>query len=282
MKKILLFAAAAFAAMPMMAQDNLILNGDIEEYGAQGDEQCPSDWAIGGAGVWSGRVTVHEFTDGELNEDPNEVIPVDLMNYVQVGLYDWNSYGSTTCSQIVELAEIIPTYTFSYIYQDIVESVRAVETDGVQSRNPVSLWVGVYACDNAGEIDEEVEPFYENKITWEPEDEYFRNDWKAVSADINVPETVDYLLVQVGVNGQSGNDGQGGKGQNKVYMNASKFSLVKAGEGAVNEIAAGNVVNVKYYGIDGVEVVNPAQGQLVIEKSTLDNGAVKVAKKVVR
>lgn len=55
------------------------------------------------------------------------------------------------------------------------------------------------------------------------------------------------------------------------------------GEGnAVEEIAAANVVSTKYYGIDGAEIANPAQGSLVIEMNVLDNGQVKVAKRIVR
>lgn len=50
----------------------------------------------------------------------------------------------------------------------------------------------------------------------------------------------------------------------------------------VEEVEAANVANVKYYGIDGAEVVKPAKGALVIEKTTLDNGSVKVVKRVVR
>ncbi len=55
------------------------------------------------------------------------------------------------------------------------------------------------------------------------------------------------------------------------------------GDDAVNEINSNaSVVEKAYYGIDGVQVMNPAKGALVIEKSVLDNGSVKVAKKVIR
>ena len=50
----------------------------------------------------------------------------------------------------------------------------------------------------------------------------------------------------------------------------------------VETVEAAMPVSTKYYGIDGVEVINPAAGAMVIEKTTLENGTVKVAKRVIR
>lgn len=52
--------------------------------------------------------------------------------------------------------------------------------------------------------------------------------------------------------------------------------------GVAETFTDANIVSTSYYGLDGVEIANPAKGSIVIVKSILDNGKVSVAKKVVR
>lgn len=276
MKKSLLFTAAfAMMATSAFAQENLILNGDITESAPDGEQQCPVDWKIGGAGVWNGRVTVGEFTGDEEN-DPQGVIG-DLTNFVKVALYDWNSWGSTTCSQVVETT-LDTSFEFSYIYCPVVTQVRKVN-DAV---NPVKLWVSITECDSQGNVEEGIEPIYTNQIDWADGDEWIEGEWAAVKETLDIDgNSIDYLLLQVGAYGQSGNDSQGGAGQNTVNISASGFSLVAGGGAGVNLVEnAAKVISTRYYGIDGVEILNPAEGTFVIEKAVLDNGKVKTSKKV--
>ena len=61
------------------------------------------------------------------------------------------------------------------------------------------------------------------------------------------------------------------------------LSLVKTEKTAVSEIEdTAEVVEIEYYGIDGIRLVNPTKGSLVIEKRVLSNGNIKVRKSVIR
>lgn len=51
---------------------------------------------------------------------------------------------------------------------------------------------------------------------------------------------------------------------------------------AVRELQSADVVATAFYGVDGTQIANPAKGAIVIEKSTLSNGAVKTVKRIVR
>lgn len=63
----------------------------------------------------------------------------------------------------------------------------------------------------------------------------------------------------------------------------TEFSLVfKKAFSAVEDIEAADVVETAFYGLDGTRVAAPAKGSLVIEKSILSNGEVKVAKRIIR
>lgn len=67
-----------------------------------------------------------------------------------------------------------------------------------------------------------------------------------------------------------------------AFADFSLTLLQEINSGVETVDSAATPVATAYYGIDGVKVVNPAKGTLVIEKTTMDNGSVKVAKKVVR
>lgn len=69
-----------------------------------------------------------------------------------------------------------------------------------------------------------------------------------------------------------------------TIMAFADFSLTLIKEIAGVEGIESNTtaVSSRFYGIDGVEVLNPAKGSIVIEKTLMDNGSVKVSKKVVR
>lgn len=61
------------------------------------------------------------------------------------------------------------------------------------------------------------------------------------------------------------------------------YSLTLNESVSVMEIEdAAEVVEIEYYGIDGVRLVNPTKGSLVIEKRVLSNGNIKVRKSVIR
>lgn len=277
MKKFLLFAAAALAAMPMMAE-NLVVNGDFKGEIINNEEQAqPEGWVCAG-NMWNGRVNVRDFS--EVSEEdfelinPNGVVSEDD-KYVSVSLYDWNSWMAQTCSQLIEM-EDAGEFTFSFDYRAIITSVRA-HNDIV---DPVQLSVRVWPSNFDSSIAEDAEPLYDMTIDWEDGDEWIDTEWAAVTKNFNCDD--DYVLVQIRTFGTSGNESQGGAGTNTVALHVTNVSLDLAGEGAVNEMAASPVKSVKYYGFDGAEIVNPVKGQLVIAKSTLENGAVKVAKKVVR
>ncbi len=56
----------------------------------------------------------------------------------------------------------------------------------------------------------------------------------------------------------------------------------EGGSGVIETLAPADIMETRYYGIDGVEVANPAKGSLVIERTTLSDGTVKVSKKFIR
>ena len=64
----------------------------------------------------------------------------------------------------------------------------------------------------------------------------------------------------------------------------SDLQLVwKADLSAVEEIGMDSqVVSTTYYGIDGTQILTPASGTFVIEKSVMSDGRIKTAKKVIR
>lgn len=277
MKKTLLFAAAfAMMATAAMAQENLIVNGDMTDFSSgDQDQTIPDEWTSAG-NVWNNRTSVQQFNDTDWDElDPNNVIG-DLENYAKVALYDWNSWMNGTLSQVVETTTATD-YEFSYIYRPVVQSVRA-SADGV---NPVRLWVCLYELTSTGALPENAEPFWNKEITWQEGDEWINGNWEAVKENVAIDGmNIDYVMVQIGVYGQSGDDSQGGNGTNNVSMNASGFSLVAGGAGVESIESNAKAVSTRYYGIDGVEILNPAEGTFVIEKSVLDNGKVKTSKKV--
>ncbi len=275
MKKFLLAGAFALACLPMMGEE-FLLNGDFSEFGVDGEQQVPVDWQKAG-NVWSGRVNVFAIDDAAMDKDPNNVLD-GVDNYAQVSLYSWNSWENETLTQIVELG-MATKYTLTYDWRAYVTSVRA-SSGGV---NPVRLWVAVYPASDMGEIASDAEPIYINEINWADGDDWIDGEWAAASATFDVDPSISTLGVQIGAFGQSGDDSQGGNGENKVGIQVAKMSLVDGAEGGVNGIEANaNVVATKYYTVDGVEVAAPAKGTLVIEKAIYDNGASKVAKRIVR
>lgn len=65
-------------------------------------------------------------------------------------------------------------------------------------------------------------------------------------------------------------------------LNLKLIQETEPGAGVAETFTDANVLSTSYYGLDGVEVANPAKGSIVIVKNVLDNGKVSVAKKVVR
>lgn len=274
MKKFLLAGAFALACLPMMGEE-YILNGNFAEFGADGEQTIPVDWRAAG-NVWSGRVNVIAIGDEDLAKDPDNVLG-DAEYYAQVSLYQWNSWENKTLTQIVEPG-IASTYTLTYDWRAYVTSVRA-SSGGV---NPVRLWAAVYPCSASGEIASDAEPLYINEITWSDGEEWIDGNWATATATVEAGDDVECMAVQFGAFGQSGDDSQGGNGENKVGIQVANVSLTD-GESGINGIAAdANLVATKYYTIDGVEVAVPAKGSIVIEKAIYDNGSTKVAKKIVR
>lgn len=276
MKKSLLLGALAIAALPMMAQDNLVINGDFTgdtSDGGQG-QLIPEKWTTGG-NVWNSRTTVKDFVAADLEATDPDGLAGDLTKYLCEELYQWNSWENGTCTQAVELG-MSSDYTLSYIYRPVVTSVRA-SANGV---NPVKLWVRAYGADEETTAVADLgEPLYDNTIEWNPDDAWIDGVWTAATKEINVGESM-YLVIQIGVNGSSGDDSQGGQGENKVSMNVTKIELLE--KSGVNDIMSDNVVSKRYFGIDGLEIANPAKGQLVIERATLANGKIATAKRVIR
>ena len=273
MKKFLLFAAAAMAVVPAMAEEVLV-NGDFTD-------ALTDTWTVGG-NEWNSRVEIKDVDDVQREYDINDLLG-DTEFFCQVRLYEWNSWMNGTCSQIVETLADVDDYEFSYLYRPVIEQVRGRNKDGEMEYDATKLWVSIQMCDDLGAPIDGEDPLYENLIVWEPGDEYFSGEWTAVKETVNAPvATVDYMLVQIGVYGMSGNEEQGGAGQNIVQMNVANMALNSLGAGVEGINADAAVKSVKYYGIDGVEVVAPAKGDFVIERALLDNGTVKVSKKVVR
>lgn len=274
MKKILLAGAFALACLPMMGEE-YVLNGDFTEFGsADQDQQVPVDWQRAG-NVWAGRSNVFAIDDETAAKDPNNVLG-DAENFAQVSLYSWNSWENITLTQTVELG-MASQYTLTYDWRAYVTSVRA-SSGGV---NPVHLWFAVYPCGGTGDIDTSAEPIYINDINWTDGDDWVDTNWTKVTTKLDTGD-LSYVAVQFGAFGQSGDDSQGGAGENKVGIQVANVSLTD-GESGINGIATdANVVATKYYTIDGVEVAAPAKGSIVIEKAVYDNGATKVAKKIVR
>lgn len=284
MKKFLLFAAAAMAVMPAMAEEVLV-NGDFSDFENKENQlqSTVEGWVVSG-NDWNSRVEILEVTEEIREAYDVEDLLGDTEYFCRVKLYEWNSWMNGTCSQIVETLLGVNDYEFSYLYQPVIANVRGRDKDGEMEYDAAKIWVGIYMCDEIGAIIDGEDPLYENMIVWEPGDEHFTGDWAAVKETVNAPvDDVDFMLVQIGVYGMSGNNEQGGSGENTVQMNVANMSLNSIGGDGVEGIAADAAVkSVKYYGIDGVEVVAPAKGDFVIERALLDNGTVKVSKKVVR
>ena len=276
MKKILLtLGAIALLAMPMAAQDNLVLNGDFTGESSAGNDDTIEGWSSTG-NVWSGRVNVKDVTDDDLAADPDGALGT-FTKYCRVALYDWNSWENKKLTQAIELG-LDPSYTFSYVVRHQVLDVRK---DPSATQQPVKLWVKLFTSMD-GTVASDAEPIYTEEVIWNTGDDWISENWKKVTVPVTVDTEKDYYLhIEAGVFGTSGDDDQGGEGQNKVYLDLTGFSLT-AGESGVAELETSPVVSVKYYGIDGVEIAAPAKGAFVIEKSTLANGQVKTAKKVTR
>lgn len=253
----------------VMAEE-YVVNGDFSEGTTSGDagQVLPADWTKAG-NTWNNRTNVLEFDDAQSELDPNGVIG-DLTNYVKESLYEWNSWETGTCSQVVELGTA-SSYTFSYISRAQITSVRKINGN----TNPVSVWVRVYPCGSDGAIADGTEPIYDNTVAWEDGDEFINENWTATTTTIE-PET-DYVMLQIGVRGASGDDGQGGEGENQVSISASAFSI---SDGAGIEMIGAEALSTEYFSLDGVRVANPAKGSIVITKSIMSNGKVRVAKVV--
>lgn len=253
----------------VMAEE-YILNGDFSEGTSAGDAEqvLPKDWTKAG-NTWNNRTNVLEFDDAQLELDPNGVIG-DLTNYVKESLYEWNSWETGTCSQVVELGPS-STYTFSYISRAQITSVRKKG----EETNPASVWVRIYPCEFDGKIAEDAEPIYDNTVAWEAGDEWINENWSATTTTVEADS--DFIVVQIGVYGTSGDDGQGGNGENQVSISASGFSLT---DGAGIEMIGAEALSTEYFSLDGVRVANPAKGSIVIAKSIMSNGKVRVAKVV--
>lgn len=71
-------------------------------------------------------------------------------------------------------------------------------------------------------------------------------------------------------------------GSHSIFATAD-YSLTLKDTSAVSEIYDNAEVSAtEYYGIDGVRIMNPAKGALVIEKRVMTDGNVKVSKKIIR
>lgn len=279
MKKFLLFATAAMAVMPLAAQENLIVNGGFEDGAILNDQDswaCDDKtdaidgWLFKG-NKWNTRGLVLAYgADAATPENAG-------LQYCRIERNNnggW--YQAENLMQVVELPIESNQYVLSFDIRTAMMESR--------SNTDVNFFIKVYTTEfDDGNLEQGAEPVWEWSKTWtNGEETWDFTDWERMETPVINTGASSYVRINFGVNGAGGNDAEGGTGDNKVYMELDNVSFVSASEGAVNEIAAGNVVNVKYYGIDGVEVLSPAHGQLVIEKATLENGAVKVAKKVVR
>lgn len=276
MKKFLLAGAFALACLPMMGEE-FILNGNFSEFEeAEQEQQIPLDWKSAG-NVWNGRSNVFVIGDADMDKDPGNVLD-GVDNYAQVSLFKDNSWTSQTLTQAVELG-MSTKYTLSYSWRAYVTSVRKKGKE----TNPVRLWIAVYPATDTGEVVPNSDPIHITEVNWKLGDNWIDTDWASVTETLDLDPSIYMLAVQIGAYGTSGNNEQGGNGENQVGIQVTKMSLVDGAEGGVNGIEANaNVVATKYYTIDGVEVAAPAKGTLVIEKAIYDNGASKVAKRIVR
>lgn len=218
--------------------DNLILNGDFEAFDNGGfdnwedEEEQPylyyncddlfnyiEFWTHKG-NRYNGLTHIGRFEDIQNTDDPDNVI-ADLKYYVAEKLFKYNSWMNSTCEQIINV-ESNTNYRFSYIWQAIVKSVRS--RDDV--RYPVMLWVKIYALDNTDGL-MYMDPLYSQEISWNNNQDYFITPWSKSEEDITIPDNITRIKVEIGVNGQSGDDDQGAAGENDVQMNVSGMSLRK-------------------------------------------------------
>ena len=75
------------------------------------------------------------------------------------------------------------------------------------------------------------------------------------------------------------------QGSHTIFVTSEfslKFAAPYEGGSGVEETLATDVVKTTYYTIDCVEVSNPANGSLIIEKKTLSDGSIKVSKRIIR
>lgn len=72
-------------------------------------------------------------------------------------------------------------------------------------------------------------------------------------------------------------------GSHAIILTADyQLTFLKESAGIADVTLSSEVASRTYYGIDGVEIANPAEGTFVIEKAVMTDGSVKTAKKVIR
>ncbi len=232
---------------------------------------------------WPANVRLENWA-GQTNGDGEFKCEFDGASYDQnVAFFRWDSNGSKYWWYAFPV-EIEKTglYTFSCL---------AGEWNNFNDGNSANMYVK--QCGFRATIAQEVGPEYLEYET-EPTDEeleqtamvtttecgkYFEvmkgNDRATLTecaADFTLKKTGTYYLCL--------------QGAYALYafgdFNLSLTKEIEFGGDGVETVEAAMPVSTKYYGIDGVEVINPANGAMVIEKTTLENGAVKVAKRVIR
>lgn len=190
------------------AEDNSIFTNDIEYWSVFGNR-------------YNSRACIVGFEDTDVPSD----IYGSLTNYLSVRLFEWNSWMKGGVSQCLEVEEN-NTYRLSYLWQAVIESVRA--RDDV--RYPVSLGVRIYGLDddlNIQYLNGDAAVIYSHEINWDESRDYFSTSWSKINKDITIPEGIHYIKVEISVSGQSGDDDQGGAGRNDVQMNVAGMSLRK-------------------------------------------------------
>ena len=212
-------------ALPQVSLgENLIINGDFNYYSIEqantGQFFTIDEWYHIG-NEFNGKDYVVPFDEATATSD----VIGDLSSYLSERLYEYNSWQNSICLQGIEV-EPNAKYHFSYIWQSIVRTVRYCGVTDMKM--PVSLWVKVYPCDDLLRyLDNYSDPLYSKEITWEEGQQFFITQWSKANAEIIIPSDVDWVRVEIGVYGMSGDDGQGAYGTNDVQMNVSGISLRK-------------------------------------------------------
>ena len=270
MKKILLFAAAAFAVNTVYAGTNKVVNGDFEAPGyvqsvPSGYTWDPWDkqnnlselpgWMLSTGGEWNG---VLEILTGDDWMGDGLMRPDDDLNVLRFVGYNDNGWTNVAVNQIVENLTPGAEYTLDYLVAARFPS--AEECGGGWAPDPN---FGYTVSEYDGEVDDNNNPRPGKEI--KTENLAGRSEWENASIDMFHAGTTFtapangkvYLNIYM-----ANNYAQNNKHDN-LWMLVDMVNVSSEGDAGVAGVIAEENAPVEYFNLQGIRVANPENGIFV-------------------